>query len=135
MNRNFWLRACRKIRLDAVFGEKAGWRGATKETAMRDSALTQFEQLTGRAWEAHIPGVSSTEKQRSQTAFSAKTLRAAVLLPVDCVGLAVTAHCGDAPASPPCPQPKSPAAAPSPIFRQALRERAQQFPRCCKGTS
>src|SRR6185503_4778886 len=99
------VRACLKIRLDAVFGEKAGWRGATKE---------------------NIPGVSSTEEQRSQTAFSAKTLRAAVLLPVDCVGLAVTARCGDAPASPPCPQPKSPAAAPSPIFRQALmRGRAE----------
>ena len=53
------LRACLKIPRGAVFGEKAGWRGATKE---------------------NTPCGSSTEEQRSQTAFSPKTLRAAGLL-------------------------------------------------------
>src|SRR5215469_12338561 len=94
------LRACLKILKGAVFAEKVGWRGATKE---------------------NIPGGSSTEEQRSQTAFSAKTLRAAGLLSVACVGSTVTARCGDAPASPPWPRPKSLAAAPFRIFRQALR--------------
>src|SRR5713101_8130447 len=43
------LRACLETTRGAVFVEKAGWRGATKE---------------------NIPGGSSTEEQRSQTAFS-----------------------------------------------------------------
>src|SRR5262245_50303838 len=98
------LRACLKILKGAVFAEKAEWRGATKE---------------------NIPGGSSTEEQRSQPAFSAKTLRAAGLLAVACVGPTVTARCGDAPASPPWPRPKSLAAAPFRIFRQALRDRAE----------
>src|SRR5262249_39678958 len=62
-----------------------------------------------------------TEEQRSQRAFCAKTLRAADLLAVACVGSTVTARCGDAPASPPWPPPKSLAAGPHGIFRQALR--------------
>ncbi|EEF60085.1 hypothetical protein Cflav_PD3144 [Pedosphaera parvula Ellin514] len=62
-NSNF-IRACFKIMEGAVFGQKAGWQGATKE---------------------NIPGGSSTEEQRSQTAFCAKTLRAAVLLAAACV--------------------------------------------------
>jgi hypothetical protein len=99
--RDFGLRACFKIMEGAVFALKAGWQGATKE---------------------NIPGGSSTEEQRSQAAFSAKTLRAAVLLAAACVGSALTARCGDAPASPPWPQPKSPAAAPSIILKQALRQ-------------
>src|SRR5713101_3330232 len=94
------LRACLETTRGAVFVERAGWRGATKE---------------------NIPGGSSTEEQRSQAALSAKTLRAAGLLSVACVGSAVTARCGDAPASPPWPQPKSLAAAPLVIFKQALR--------------
>ena len=57
----------------AVFAQKAGWQGATKE---------------------NIPGGSSTEEQRSQTAFCAKTLRAAVLLAAACVGSALTARWG-----------------------------------------
>ena len=68
-----FLRACFKTTRGAVFAEKAVWRGATKE---------------------NIPGGSSTEEQRSQTAFDAKTLRAAVLLFVAFVGSAVTARCG-----------------------------------------
>src|SRR5208283_1492884 len=78
------VRACLKTTRGSVFEEKAGWRGATKE---------------------NIPGGSSTEEQRSQAAFSSKTLRVAGLLPVAGVGSAVTARCGDAPASPPWPQP------------------------------
>ena len=94
------IRACLKIRKGAVFGPQAGWRGATKE---------------------NIPGGSSTEEQRSQPACGAKTLRAAGLLAVAGVGSVLTARCGDARTSPPWPQPKSLAAAPFPIFRQALQ--------------
>src|SRR6266436_4360873 len=97
------LRACLETTRGAVFGEKAGWRGATKE---------------------NIPGGSSTEEQRSQTAFSAKTLRAAGLLSVAGVGSFLTARCGDARNSPPWPQPKSLAAAPLVVSKQALRFRA-----------
>src|SRR5690606_19063746 len=79
------------------------------------------------------PQRSLTEEQRSQPAFSSKTLRAAGLLSVACVGSAVTARCGDVPASPPWPQPKSLAAGPRAIFRQALktkrpRKRAAEQP-------
>src|SRR6266446_1476432 len=97
------LRACLETTRGAVFGEKAGWRGATKE---------------------NIPGGSSTEEQRSQTAFSAKTLQAAGLLSVAGVGSFLTARCGDAWNSPPWPQPKSLAAAPLVVSKQALRIRA-----------
>src|SRR5258708_39859281 len=87
-NEPFWIeilvvRACLETTRGAVFGEKAGWRGGTKE---------------------NIPGGSSTEEQRSQTAFSAKTLRAAGLLSVAGVGSFLTARCGDARNSPPWPQ-------------------------------
>ena len=100
------LRACLKTTRSAVFGEKAVWQGATKE---------------------NTPGGSSTEEQRSQTAFSAKTLRAAGLLSLSSVDSVVTARGGDAGAraeapSPPWPKPKSPAAAPFAIFRQVHRE-------------
>ena len=57
-------------------------------------------------------------------AFSAKTLRAADLLPTARVGSAVTARCGDAPASPPWPSPKSLAAGPHGVFKQALSQEA-----------
>ena len=93
------LRACLKIQRGPVFAEKAAWRGAMRE---------------------HTPAVSVTEEQRSQAAFSAKTLRAAVLLAAACVGSVVTARCGDAPTSPPWPHPKCLAAGPFSIFRQAL---------------
>ncbi len=93
------LRARLKIRRGPVFEEKAGWRGATRE---------------------HTRQRSVTEEQRSQPAFSSKTLRATVLLGWACVGSAVTARCGDAPASPPWPSPKSLVAGPLPIFRRAL---------------
>src|SRR6266851_4947722 len=54
-------------------------------------------------------------------AFSAKTLRAAGLLSGACVGSAVTAHCRDAPASPPWPQPKSLAAESHAFLKQTLK--------------
>ena len=57
--RLYVFRACPKIPKGPVFAEKTEWRGATKE---------------------NIPSGSSTEEQRSQAAFSAKTLRAAGLL-------------------------------------------------------
>jgi hypothetical protein len=53
------IRACLKIRNDAVFVARAGWQGATKENTLHGS---------------------STEEQRRQPALAAKTLRAAGLL-------------------------------------------------------
>jgi len=97
----FRIRACFKIPWGPVFAEKAEWRGATRE---------------------HTQDGSVTEEQRSQAAFSAKTLRAAVLLAVARVGSPVTARFGDAPASPPWPQPKSLAAGPHAILKQALSD-------------
>ncbi len=94
------LRACFKIQKGPVFAEKAAGRGATRE---------------------HTRQRSVTEEQRSPAAFSAKTLRAAGLLPAASVGSTVTARCGDAPVSPPWPQPKSLAAGPFSILKQALR--------------
>ena len=87
--------------------------------------------------EGEYPCGSATEEQRSQAVFCAKTLRAAGLLPAAGVGSAVTARCGDAGAraeapSPPWPQPKSLAAGPHGIFRQALST-AQSLPaRICE---
>jgi hypothetical protein len=94
------VRACLKIPRGSVFGQKAGWQGATKED---------------------ILGGSSTEEQRSQTAFCPQTLRAAGLLPVAGVGSFLTARFGDARNSPSWPPPKSLVAGPLGIFRQALR--------------
>ena len=99
-------RACLKIPSGAVFAGKAGWRGATKE---------------------NTPCGSSTEEQRSQTAFPTKTLRAAALLDWGFVVANVTARSGDVPSAPPRPNPKSPAAALLAIFRQALRSKHTTF--------
>jgi hypothetical protein len=73
--------------------------------------------------EGEYPWWIFDEEQRGQTAFPAKTLWAAGLLPVTSVGSVVTAHCGDAPTSPPWPQPKFLAAAPLVVFKQALSPR------------
>src|SRR6266571_4195328 len=96
------IRACFKIRRGPVLGQKAGWRGATRE---------------------HTRQRSVTEEQRSQTAFAAKTLRAARLLPVAGVGSFLTARCGDARNSPPWPRAKSLAAGLLLILKQALSDR------------
>jgi len=95
------LRACLKIRRGAVFAGRAGWRGATRENTLHGS---------------------TTEEQRNQTARPSKTLRAAGLLPLAFFVTSLTARYGDARPAPPRPKPKSLAAAPLPIFRQALRE-------------
>ena len=87
-----------KTTRDLVFPQKAVWRGATRE---------------------HPPSGAVTEAQRSQTAFCAKTLRAAVLLAV--VDSALKARCGDSRASSPRLWPKSLAARPLVVFKQALR--------------
>src|ERR1017187_3782174 len=92
-------RACLKTTRGLVFVEKAVWLGATQE---------------------NIPCGSSTEEQRRQTAFSPKTLRAAGLLPAAVVGSALKARCGDSHASPPRLRPKSLAARPLVVFKQAL---------------
>ena len=57
---------------EAVIGEKAGWRGARRED---------------------VPGGPLTDEQRSQTAFSPITLRAAGLLAWGLVVACVTARC------------------------------------------
>src|SRR6266542_6911937 len=79
------------------------------------------EGRMARRAEGGYPQRSPTEKQRSQPAFSAKTLWAAGLLSAACVGSTVTARCGDAPVSPPWPQSKPLAAGPHAISKQALR--------------
>src|SRR5438552_17088013 len=71
--------------------------------------------------EGGYPQRSLTEEQRSQPAFSAKTLRAAGILSVACVGSDLTARCGDARSSPSWPRSKSLAAGPHAILKQALR--------------
>jgi len=73
-----------------------------------------------RREEGAYPQRSVTDEQRSQRVVSPKTLRAAGLLPMACVGSAVTARCGDAPASPPWPPPISLAAGPLWVFGRAL---------------
>jgi hypothetical protein len=75
--------------------------------------------------EGASPQRAVIEEQRSQTAVCAKTPRAAVLLAAAGVGSALTARCGDAPTSPPWPQPKSLAAGPLGVFKLALRRRVQ----------
>jgi len=75
-----------------------------------------------RREERAYPQWSVSDEQRRQSGFYARTLppslklqrtgRAADLLPVACVGSALTARVGDARALPPRPQPKSPAAGP-----------------------
>ena len=61
--------------------------------------------------------------QSNEAAFSPKTLRAAGLLTVAGVGSFLTARFGDARNSPPWPPPKSFAAGPLRIFKQALSAR------------
>src|SRR6266446_4047281 len=105
-------RACEQI-TKSLFGNYEGrcfrgkgrMAGATKESLR--AATTEQLRKHSRAG-------------RSQTAFSAKTLRAAGLLSVAGVGSVVTARCGDARNSPPWPQPKSLAAAPLVVSKQAL---------------
>src|SRR5437879_2416951 len=82
--------------------------GATKE-ALRAATTEQLRR--------------HSRAGRSQTAFSPKTLRAAGLLSVAGVDSFLTARCGDARNSPPWPQPKSLAAAPLVVSKQALSRR------------
>src|SRR6266436_6337440 len=98
------FRACFKIPWESCFRGK-GWM------ARRECFRTGTRGYSQR---------SPTEEQRSQPAFSAKTLRAAGLLSVARVGSDLTARCGDALNSPPWPQPKSLAAAPLVVSKQAL---------------
>jgi len=67
--------------MDTAVSSKTGRRrGATKESAMRDSAQLKSGHLTGRAWEAYILYGSSTEEQRSRRPVFDETLRAEVFL-------------------------------------------------------
>jgi hypothetical protein len=95
------LRACLKTRSRAVVEEKVLWRGAKKENILYGS---------------------STNEQRRQRAFSSTTRRAADLLPLDFVGLLLTARCGDARSKSPRSKPNSLAAALFLVFRQALND-------------
>ena len=105
------LRVYLKTTRGAVFEKNVAWQGSPRCRA---------DLLCSDSTKENTPHGSSTEEQRSQTAFFSKTLRAAGLLAVARVGSVVTARCGDAPTSPPWPQPKSLAAAPLVIFKQAL---------------
>src|SRR5262245_56297346 len=67
------LSACSKIPWGPVFAQKAVWQDATSE---------------------HTRQRSVSEEQRRQTAFGAKTLRAAGLLPAACVGSALQPAAG-----------------------------------------
>ncbi len=79
-----------------------GWMARRDEGDCNARERTaHFGKLNGWAWEAHTLYGSSTAEQRSQTALSAKTPRAAVLLSVSGVGSVVTARCGDAPLASP----------------------------------
>src|SRR5712692_5433142 len=89
------------------FRGKGRMAGATKE-ALRAATTEQLRK--------------HSRAGRSQSAFSAKTLRAAGLLSVAGVGSFLTARCGDARNSPPWPQPKSLAAAPLVVSKPALRQ-------------
>jgi len=97
------LRACLKIPRGAVFVPRAGWRGVTKENTLRRS---------------------SAEEQQSQTALGAPPRRRVFCL---CPALARSAqpasgmHLSRRPMiGTTWPKPKSLAAAPLAIFRQAL---------------
>src|SRR5437899_4712801 len=73
------LRACLETTRGAVFGEKPGWRGTTKE-ALRAATTEQLRR--------------HSRAGRSQTAFSPKTLRAAGLLSVAGVDSFLTSRYG-----------------------------------------
>lgn len=88
-----------------------------------EGSCFQANGAMARREEGAYPQWSVTDEQRSQRAVCLETLRAAVLLAVSCVGSTLTAHFGDAPASPPWPPPKSLAAGPLPVSGQALRLR------------
>jgi len=88
-----WLDFCHKVYPYSPFDNSDGKAGIPKSACRK------------------IPG----------DAVGSQPLPAAGLVAVGCFGPAVTAHHGDAPPSPPCPQPKSLAAAPLAIFRQAPR--------------
>ena len=94
------LRACPKIRKDAVFVPKPVWRGETRE---------------------HTPRGSATGEQQRQTGLGTNTLRAAAFLPLGFVVAVFTDRHGDAPTAPPRPRSNFPVAAPFPILRQTLK--------------
>jgi hypothetical protein len=100
------------------------WNQASSEPVLKlGVGLFSRKRPGGEAQRGSIPARGAvTEAQRSQRAFCAKTLRAAGLLPVACVDSFLTARCGDARNSSPWPQPKSSAAGPLLISKQALSQ-------------
>ena len=88
--------------------------------------LFSSKEMDGEARRGRIPFLGLRPRS-SQPAVCLKTLRAASLLAVGSVGSVVIARCGDTPRSPPGPHPKSLAAAPRAIFRQALRYRCRRL--------
>ena len=101
------LRACFKICRRPVFGQKAAWP--------RCSSVTDPWRVCSLVAPRHA-------------AFCPKTLRAAGLLPVAGVGSFLTARCEDARNSPPWPRPKSLAAGPLLILKQALNQKGNVWP-------
>src|SRR5579872_5337286 len=100
------LRACFKIRRGPVFAPKAA----------------------GEARRGSIPAGGCDRGATKPAALGAKTLRAAALLALARVGSFLTARCGDARNSPPWPPPKSLAAGPLLISKQALRANSRRLP-------
>ena len=99
VNLSVYLRACLKI---------------TKGTASKTKAR-------GRARaKAKIDDELMASGQQNQVIRGGENLQTAGLLAVGGVGPVVTARGGDAPTPPPDPRPKSLAAVPLGIFRQAL---------------
>src|ERR1700722_3546306 len=96
---NARIRACFKNPRVPVLVPSPAWRGATSE---------------------HTHQRSVSEEQRSQTGLGDETPWAAVLLAGDGVDSFLTARCGDARDSPPCPRPKSLAAGTLVFLKQAL---------------
>ena len=84
---------------------------------------------TGTRDEGESPSWASTEKQRSQSARCSKTLREADHLSVARAGFPTSWSCGQNHFSPRCPHPKSLAAAPLAIFRQALNREPSGVPK------
>jgi len=116
----YWqARACLKTARGPVFRGKG--RMARRNEGASPQRADCFARSARLLWAPESQDLGSQpEEKRSQTAFCAKTPRAAVLLAAAGVGSALTARCGDAPASPPWPQPKSLAAGPLGVFKQTL---------------
>jgi len=102
--------------------EWRAWSAAFSRTQPLFKSLFSRPRPRARRDEGASPQGGCDRGATKPAALGAKTLRAAGLLPLARVGSFLTARCGDARNSPPGPSPKSLAAGPLPILKQALRE-------------